>query len=182
MNGFRAAGLNNLEKWSMINQTLNKHKIAILAIQETHLDQERVDNLLRSYGKKMDIRFSADPEAPHTTAGVAFVISKSLIAPRKITTHEIIEGRALNIKVEWLDDETTSLMNIYAPNRRAAHEGFWQSIEETRRDQGVPTPDFLLGDFNVTEDLIDRLPTRLDDPNAIEALRNTRHAWRISDT
>ena len=33
-----ASGMTFLEKWSMVNQTLNKHKIAVLALQETHLD------------------------------------------------------------------------------------------------------------------------------------------------
>ena len=32
MNGFAANGASHLEKWSMVNQTLNKHKIAILAL------------------------------------------------------------------------------------------------------------------------------------------------------
>ena len=182
MNGYRASGMNNQEKWSMVNQTLNKHKIAILALQETHLDQERVDGLLKSFGKKMEIKFSADPNAPRATAGVAFIINKSLIAPRKITTHEIIPGRALHIKVEWLDKETSSFMNIYAPNEKAAHEEFWRTIDDTRRDHNVPVPNFLLGDFNVTEDPIDQMPPRLDDLGVIEALRDTRLAWRINDT
>lgn len=180
INGFRSGG-NNLEKWSMVNQTLNKHKIAILALQEMHLDQEHVDKLSRSFGKKMDIRFSADSDAPCATAEVAFIINKSLITPQKITTHEIIVGKALNIKVEWLDNETSSFMNIYAPNARAAHENFWQVVDKSRRDLHVPIPNFLLGDFNVTEDPIDQLPTRLDDPNTIEALRNTRLVWGIND-
>ena len=182
MNGYRAAGRTNLEKWSMVNQTLNKHKIAILAIQETHLDPERVDTLHTTFGKKMEIIFSADPNAPRATAGVAFVINKSLITPKKITTRELIPGRALHLKVEWLDNEETSLVNVYVPNERAAHEEFWNEVNTTRQTNHLPAPNFLLGDFNVTEDLIDRMPARLDDVNAIEALRDTRLGWSISDT
>lgn len=47
MNGLLAP-MHNMaytEKWSMINQTLNQHKIAILAIQETHLDEETADRV-----------------------------------------------------------------------------------------------------------------------------------------
>ena len=40
VNGFTApsSSLSGIEKWTTIVRTMNKHKIAILAIQETHLD------------------------------------------------------------------------------------------------------------------------------------------------
>ena len=116
MNGYTAPSNNmsHLEKWTMINQTINKHRIAILALQETHLDQERVDTLLTLYGKKMDIVFSRDPNAPRATAGVAFVINKTLIEPKKLTTYELQAGRALALNIDWLETENTTLINIYA--------------------------------------------------------------------
>ena len=40
----------------------------------------------------------------------------------------------------------------------------------------------MLGDFNVTEDTIDHSPPHLDDPNAISAIRETRHQWGLQDT
>ena len=185
MNGLSALtnNMSYLDKWSMINQTLNKFKIAILAIQETHLDEETTNRIRISYGKKMNILTSYNPENPQTTAGVAFVINKSLIAPSKIVTHKLIPGRALvAIEIEWLETETTRLVNIYAPNNRTTHPLFWNEIDATRRDKRIPKPDFVLGDFNVTEELIDQAPTQLDDQNAIEALRDLRHAWEIHDT
>ena len=97
MNGLSAPtnNMSYIEKWAMINQTLNKYKIAILAIQETHLDEETTERIRTSYRKKMTILMSSDPINPRTTTGVAFVINKSLIAPSKILTHELIPGRAL---------------------------------------------------------------------------------------
>lgn len=183
MNGLLAP-MHNMaytEKWSMINQTLNQHKIAILAIQETHLDEETADRVRVSYGKKMNIITSADPNNPQTKAGVAFVINKALITPNKIVTHELSPGRALAIEICWLESETTRLVNIYAPNDRATHLQFWNEIDAKRRSKRMPKPDFVLGDFNVTEEQIDRSPACLDDPNAIEALRDLRHTWEIHD-
>ena len=140
MNGL-AAPTNNMsytEKWSMINQTLNKYKIAVLALQETHLDEETAERVRASYGKKMSILTSADPVNPRTKAGVAFVINKSLIAPNKITAHELDPGRALALEICWLDSETTRLINIYAPNNRAAHLPFWNNVDAERRNKGMP--------------------------------------------
>jgi exonuclease III len=183
MNGL-AAPTNNMlyiDKWSMINQTLNKYKIAILAIQETHPDEETTERIRTSYRKKMDILTSSDPMNPHTTAGVAFVINKSLIAPNKISLHELIPGRALAIEIEWLETEKTKIVNVYAPNNRAAHRPFWNDIDTVRWNKRLPKPDFVLGDFNVTEEQIDRSPVRLNDQNMIEALRDLHHAWKIHD-
>jgi hypothetical protein len=39
----------------------------------------------------------------------------------------------------------------------------------------------MLGDFNVTEDPIDRMPAKVDSNRAIAALREIRHAWRVED-
>ena len=78
MNGLAAPshGMNFCQKWSTINSTLNQHKLAILALQETHLDLEMTEHLHQSLGEKMRIISSAVPDAPRSTAGVAFVINK----------------------------------------------------------------------------------------------------------
>jgi ribonuclease HI/exonuclease III len=183
MNGLNApsSGMDYKGKWSMINQTLNKHKIAILALQETHLDEEALDNIRNCFGRKMQIFHSEDPHAPRTTAGVAFVINKSLIRPREVTARELSPGRALYLKVKWLETETTTLINIYAPNNRTIHPTFWKDIDTKRTTKRLAKPEFVLGDFNVTEDPIDRCPARPDDIHATDALRDTRFAWEIQD-
>ena len=157
MNGLSAptSNMTYLEKWSMINQTLNKYKIALLAIQETHLDEETTIRIQTTYEKKMSILTSADPESPCTTAGVAFVINKSLIAPNKIMAHKLFPGRALAIEIDWLESETMRLVNVYAPNDRTTHLPFWNTVDEVRQNKNIPKPKFVLGDFHVMEEQID---------------------------
>ena len=83
------------------------------AIQETHLNEEITDRIRMSYGKKMNILTSYNPENLWTTAGVAFVINKSLIAPNEIVTHELVPGRALAIEIKWLHQENSKLLYCY---------------------------------------------------------------------
>ena len=184
MNGLTSPShnMNHIKKWAMVNQTLNKHKIAILALQETHLDEEAIAEIRRSFGRKMHIEYSSDPDAPRANAGVAFVINKSLIAPSEIHAHELYPGRALALKIKWLENESTTLLNIYAPVNKALQPPFWTDVETNRLTRRLPRPDFMLGDLNVTEDPIDRAPARQDDLGATDALRDIRLKWNIQDT
>ena len=184
MNGLTAPthGMNFHQKWATVNSTLNQHKLAILALQETHLDQETTEHLHQNLGEKMKILSSADPDAPHSTAGVAFVINKKRIAPTQLLFHELIPGRAIFLKIKWHESESTSLVNVYAPTHRPSHPSFWGKVRDEHGALNLPNPDFLLGDFNVMEDPIDRVPANPDNQAAIAALRELRLAWNLEDT
>ncbi|KAH8982372.1 Endonuclease/exonuclease/phosphatase, partial [Lactarius akahatsu] len=184
LNGFTAptSNMSGIEKWSMINNTLNTYNIAILAVQETHMDMELLQNVRACFGRKMEILMSPHPETPRASAGVAFIVNKTLIKPRKCTVSELVKGRALALKIEWLESETTTLINVYAPNNKSEHPTFWERVETASQAYGLGRPNFLLGDFNLVEDPIDRAPAHQDDANAVEALRDLRHQNELKDT
>ncbi|KAI0264084.1 Endonuclease/exonuclease/phosphatase [Russula aff. rugulosa BPL654] len=169
------------EKWAMINQTIRKNKIAILALQETHLDERRASDIHNCFQKSFDLHYSSDPENPRATSGVAFLINKALIAPKHVKVVTLVPGRAAVLTIEWSDVDRTSFLNIYAPVDRSSQPEFWNKIERRRRRARIPRPDFVLGDFNVTEDLIDRSPPHLDDRAATDSLRTIKHQWEIQD-
>jgi exonuclease III len=183
INGFNAPSHNmtGIEKWSTIHRIMSDQKIAILAIQETHLDEERLNQVAQCFGKRLTIISSPDPETPRASAGVAFVINKRLIKPTNITVLELFEGRALALKIKWHETEETTLLNIYAPNTRATQPDFWRKIDTRKKLHRLRNPAFMLGDFNVTEDAIDRYPPHLDDINASTTIREIRHQWRLHD-
>ena len=170
------------EKWNRVSTTIQMEKIAILAVQEAHLDQAMTELLQSRFEKNLQIVVSAHPIRPRAKAGVAFVLNKKLLKPDQVKWYELIPGRALLLETKWLDSCNTPILNVYAPNERSEHPEFWAKILTERQYQHAPIPDFTLGNFNVTEDAIDRMPPKLDDANAIEALRDFRHTWDISDT
>jgi hypothetical protein len=58
------ANLNLMDKWARINSTLRGNKIAILALQETHLDNERIETIKTCFGKSFDLLHFSDPVSP----------------------------------------------------------------------------------------------------------------------
>ena len=184
MNGAAAPSenMNYVAKWGRISKMMNEEKIAILAIQETHLDQTMTEQIQSVFEKNLKIIVLAHLESPRAKAGVAFVINKQLIEPEKIETYELIPGKALMLKIRWLKTCNTSILNIYAPNERNAHPDFWATILTGRHTRHAPIPDFTLGDFNMTEDPVDRMPPKLDSETAIEALRDVKQEWDVRDT
>ncbi len=182
MRGGTARNTSLLQKWSAVSKTIYKHRIAILALQETHLDHERTRQIRECFSKNLTIITSEDPNDPTGKAGVAFVINKMVLDPREYMTHELHPGRALLLKIKWLEQCETSLLNVYVPTTKTAQRPFWEEIDATRREKWLTHPEIVLGDFNVTEDKIDRAPAHLDNKSATEALRNIRLNWEIQDT
>jgi len=125
---------------------------------------------------------SALPCNPCTSAGVAFVINKALICLKEYSITELDPGRAIMLKIKWLESCETSIVNIYVPYNRDKQPNFWANVITNRHTHRLPLPDFVLGDFNVMEDAIDRTPAHQDDQEAVEALRGVWREWNITDT
>jgi len=153
--------MNYREKWRLISHMMHTEKIAILAIWEAHLDQNMTEELGTSFEKNSKILISAHPDNPQALAGVGFVINKQLIEPDELDLYELIPRRAAILKVRWLRLSTATILNIYTPNNRGEHTNFWAKVITARKAKHLPEPDFILGDFNVTEDAIDRMPPQV---------------------
>ena len=72
-------------------------------------------------------------------------------------------------------------IDAYALNGKQEQLKFWEDLDTSRRAKGLRCPDFLLSDFNITEDAIDRAPAHLDDVNTIKALMNLHQCLGLKD-
>ena len=184
MNSFTAPANNmsGIEKWSLIYQTMKVNKTVILALQETHLNNTLVHSINECFRKRLTVINYKLPTNPQALAGVVFVIDRTLISVKELEVKELIEGCALAIKFKWHENEELLIMSVYAPNNRSEHPNFWEQIDAKRQSKGLRHPNILLGDFNQTEEPIDRSPAHLDDANAIVALRNLQQCLGLEDT
>ncbi|KAI6139205.1 Endonuclease/exonuclease/phosphatase, partial [Pisolithus tinctorius] len=156
-------------------------RIAILALQETHLSTTQADSLNNLFTDTLLMIASIDPNHP-STKGVTIALNKRLVKTNDVNIHEIVPGRAILLLMPWYQQEWLNLLNMYAPNDPSENQSFWETIHDSLLN--LPQPDVLLGDFNIMEDSIDRLPAHPDYANAINSLRalkshlNLQDGWR----
>ncbi|KAF8196496.1 Endonuclease/exonuclease/phosphatase, partial [Pholiota molesta] len=168
-------------KWQNINQLMREERVAILAVQETHLQDEDTALLNDQFHGRLDIHNTADPENPTARAGVAIILNKQLTEWKGATTTVIVPGRAILICLPWKANTIINTLAIYAPNDSAENAGFWATLTRVWDEQNLPVPDILLGDFNMVEDAIDRLPSHRDSPQATNNLEIFKSHISVQD-
>ncbi|KAG1799824.1 Endonuclease/exonuclease/phosphatase [Suillus plorans] len=175
-------GNSEISKWAAVSQVVKENKIGILCVQETHLTAEHESQIDSIYSRRIKIINSRDPHRPGSSAGIAFILNREIANTVDLETIKIIPGRAMVLKTKWHNQENLLILNIYTPNNHAQHPEFWGKISQTWYEKNLPSPDFMMGDFNITEDILDRAPARPDNDNATEALRDLRHQLNVQDT
>ncbi|KAJ3991447.1 Endonuclease/exonuclease/phosphatase [Lentinula boryana] len=179
-------------KWKSIWSLLKTKKLGILALQETHLTDERVQEINEHYSKKLHVFASYDPINPTGKGGVAIVLNRDQIALENPEVYPIVPGRALMIQLTLHGSNKLCILVVYAPNvtsgNGSENANFWLEIKTYFEERpNVPKPNILLGDCNMVEaGVFDRLPAHDDPEEACEALDNLklnlhlRDGWRAT--
>jgi exonuclease III len=166
-------------KWFHINQMLRSKKIGVLALQETHMTDELQNDVERTF-KRIQMFHCSDPDAPNSK-GVAIVLNRDLTNASGATSVNIIPGRAMMVTIPWHANEHLNILAVYAPNQANENKHFWLNLQRLREENVFSKPDIMLGDFNMVEDAIDRLPSHPDDKATVTALRTLKHSLHLLD-
>ncbi|EIW62340.1 DNase I-like protein, partial [Trametes versicolor FP-101664 SS1] len=156
---------------------MRDEKIAILALQETHLDDSRAASLNELFGRYMWIYHSPLESNPTGACGVAFVVNKRFVDIEKCAASVIQGGRAIALEFPWAGETVLRALNVYGPNSSADNALFWDELATSRTGR----VDILLGDFNMVEDGIDRIPARAEAGRVCEALAAFLRMHRLED-
>ncbi|KAG2740666.1 DNase I-like protein [Suillus brevipes Sb2] len=133
------------------------------------------------FSRRLKVLNSSDPNRPGNSAGVAFILNKEKLNTENAKLTVIIPGRAIALSLKWHNDSNINILNIYAPNNPQEHPSFWEKIKAKWSQNNLGRLDFMAGDFNITEDPLDRAPAKQDNEQAIEALRDFRNEFNIQD-
>ncbi|TFK89295.1 DNase I-like protein [Polyporus arcularius HHB13444] len=158
------------DKWIRVNQVLRDSKIAVLALQETHLTNERLEGLNELFKASMVVLSSPDPENPAGARGVSFAVNTRIVAVEDLKLTEVIPGRAAILNFRWTGDRVLRILNVYAPNGAAENRMFWESVSSKLDGVRGRRPELMLGDLNLVESSLDRLPPHGDQADAVETL------------
>ena len=97
----------------------------------------------------------------------------------KLTT--LVPGQAISVSIPWQDDIRVNVLAIYAPNAPREIEEFWGTIMNRIHLNPDLKPEVVLGDFNLVEDALDRIPSKSDDHWATEKLKEFRQKFNLID-
>ena len=150
-------------KWQALNQAMRDSRIGIMALQEAHLDESTIERIHSIYGRRLRVFASAAPRT-NNAQGVAFVLNRELVDTSNVKISPIIPGRALYIELRWHAGKMIRILNVYAPNAAGENTQFWTDVKGAITRAHLTKPDVMLGDFNITEEPIDRLPARCPGP------------------
>jgi exonuclease III len=157
----------------------DKH-IGVLALQETHLSQTETDNLNNFFERNLAIFSSIDPEILNPSAkGVAIVLNKQMTNVSNVQMDVIIEGRALMLTVPWHRDLALRFLAIYSPNNPSENTTFLETLRT--KIETMPNADLILGDFNMVEEALDRLPHYRDAQNVSDAMSALQEKLDLCD-
>lgn len=118
-----------ISKWTTVNQTMRNQKIGILCVQETHLTTDHQSQLDSLFSRRLLVLNSSDPTRPGNSAGIAFVLNKELTNASSATMEVLIPGRAAILSINWHNNETIKILNVYTPNNANEHHTFWEKIK-----------------------------------------------------
>ncbi|KAJ3716676.1 hypothetical protein C8R42DRAFT_588394, partial [Lentinula raphanica] len=168
-------------KWGGIEAMMLRQKISMLIVGEAHLDANRRAEI-ESRHLELKILYSRLEHTPNA-AGVAVVLHKKLANTKGIQIHEIVAGHAMIIESTYHADTKISILAIYAPNRdNTSNAGFWKSISDFfGRNPHIRKPDFMLGDMNMVEEAIDRLPPRMECSSIMDAFDDLKLTLQLED-
>ena len=183
--GIRIASLNvngrrdekKKDKWPKLISLTRSKGIAILGLQESHLNEEETEKLNDKFQKFLIINngFSTSKE------GVSFVLNKELVNGMKWKHSVIIEGRASRLEIETEKDRGLNIILVYAPNEGQEKITFWKLLKSKLKEIDDMENVIVMGDFNSVENALDRYPHREDDEKVKKAWKGIRDKFKLID-
>ncbi|KAF6765709.1 Endonuclease/exonuclease/phosphatase [Ephemerocybe angulata] len=183
----RGGGLtNSRDKWTSVHNLLREEGLSILALQETHIstaDRREIEKLY----KRMRIFSSADPDNATTRGGVALVLNTHKTNWQNAEETVLVPGRAILVTLEWGNKTKLRILAVYAPSGNdEANKNFWEVLEKRLKKDKIKI-DVLLGDLNMVDSGLDRLPARADSAAVVDSFlsmtlsQHMHDGWRLAN-
>ncbi|KAL1670891.1 Endonuclease/exonuclease/phosphatase, partial [Schizophyllum commune] len=169
-------------KWHDLWRLMKGKRINAMGLQETHLNDTYLPELQTFFEGKLKIYNSIEEDKPNEK-GVAIVLNTRLTNTTDIEVHDIIPGRAIMVVLAWHGVLKHTILNTYAPATNAPdRRRFWVELTQIMINKNLPAPDTHLGDHNMVEDGMDRLPYKAPrSQSCLQALHDFKNTFHLID-
>jgi exonuclease III len=168
------------EKWFELPGLLNSHRVAILGVQEAHLTENLAGTIGMAFETRLKLFYSPLPGTDNA-AGVAMLLNKGLVNTEGASADVLVPGRAILVTLPWHAGEPLKVLCVYAPNDSGANATFWETLNDLLATTPRLKPDIMMGDFNLMEDSVNRLPCHHDDATPVAALGELKSSAGLVD-
>ncbi len=169
------------DKWKTIIRSMLSKKIAILSILESHSDNEQIKKLNSQYSPNLHFTHTSDPQNPRSK-GIVIVMNKNKINSIPSNFKSISPGRAISFMLNWPEENKINVLAMYAPNTPNENTEFWNEILTKTENEVIPPTNIMIGDLNMVEDAMDRIPAHPDPTPTVESLLELKKKLGLIDS
>ena len=158
--------------WMCVNH------ISILALQETHIKTEYIEELNEKYRY---LKFYGCSTST-SSRGIMFILSESA-GTLNDTNYKSFEcGRTGMLSLKY-GDQTLNTVNIYMPNDKTYQRETLTNLRRALKNEtGIKDSELIvLGDWNFVEDQVDRSPQHADDRGVNREMTKLKTVLDLSD-
>ena len=183
--GFKVASLNmrgrqkeGKDKLKMVIDWMQVNNISILALQETHIKTEYVEELNEKYRY---LKFYGCG-ASTSSRGIMFILSESAGTPDDTKYKSFECGRTGMLSLKY-GDQTLNTVNVYMPNDKTHQREVLTNLRRALKNETCIKESELivLGDWNFVEDQVDRSPQHADDRGVNREMTKLKTTLDLSD-
>jgi exonuclease III/ribonuclease HI len=164
------------DKFKLIVDWMKRNKITILALIDTHWDEEYASKR-KEESRNLEIYCSHETT---NRGGVAFLIDTSQEKPKETTYKTLISGRSALLETKY-EHQTLTIASVYVPNKKEEKietiRYLRQELKKIENRENL----VLVGDFNLVESEIDRLPMHTDANDIVRELTKLKIELNLLD-
>jgi len=137
-------------KIKLIMKWMSKHKIAILALIDTHWDEPIAETIKQTYRNHQILHSNESTNC----GGVAFVIDERIAKIGSINFNILIPGRTAELEVTY-ENQKIHLVTVYVPNEKKEKISVIKRLRKVMEKMENKSDLVLTRDFNMAECEID---------------------------
>jgi exonuclease III len=167
---------NDRNKIKLIIKWMSEHKIAILALIDTHWDESTAETIKQTYRNHQILHSNESTNR----GGVAFIIDERIAKPESTNLNILIPGRSAELEAKY-ENQKIHMITVYVPNEKKEKISVIKKLRKAMEKMKNKNDIVLTGDFNMVERETDRSPPHNDDYEIVREMTKLKASLNLVD-